>query len=152
MSRQSKSIKHVSREKYENVKNRGTQWYNECTCLTEKLGKLTDMNKDLLAQNEDLVDQLKDFNDQPDTIRDNELEDELENENKSLRKEIRNLKRDNKIFEDKHRDKIVQLERDLFVKDGKIQRLEDAKKDLKERYTELKEDWREERRSNRKEK
>lgn len=121
--------------------------------MKEKVEELTDMNKDLLAQNEDLVDQLKDFKeDLVDQTPDNELVDELETENKSLRKEIRNMKRDNKVFDDKHRDKIVHLERDLFVKDGKIQRLEDAKKDLKERYTELKEDWREERRSNRKEK
>jgi hypothetical protein len=146
MNRQSKSSKHVSREKYENVKHRGTQWYNECTALTEKLDKLTEMNKDLLDQNEDLLDQLKDFNDQPDPTPDNELVNELETENKSLRKEIRIWKRDNKIFQDKHRDKTIHLERDLFVKDGKIQRLEEAKKDLKERYTELKEDWREERR------
>lgn len=152
MSIQSRSSKHVSREKYESVKHKGTQWYNECTSLKEKLEKLTDMNKYLLAQNEDLIDQLKDFNDAPDPTPDTELVDGLETENKSIKREIRNLKRDNKMIEDKYRDKIVHLERDLFVKDGKIQRLEDAKKDLKERYMELKEDWREERRSNRKEK
>ena len=33
---------------------------------------------------------------------------------------FRNLKKDFKTYEDKHRDKIVQLERDLFVKDGKV--------------------------------
>jgi predicted RNase H-like nuclease (RuvC/YqgF family) len=148
----SRSSKHVSREKYENVKHKGAQWYNECTSLKEKIEKLTDMNKDLLSQNEDLVDQLKDFNDAPEQTHDAELVEELESENKTLKREIRNLKRDNKMIEDKYRDKIVLLERDLFVKDGKIQRLEDAKKDLKERYIELKEDLREERRSNRKEK
>ena len=53
----------------------------------------------------------------------------------------------NKLDYEKHRDKISQLERDLFIKDGTIQRLEDSKKDLNERFLELKEDWREERRN-----
>jgi hypothetical protein len=150
MSRQNKTSNNVSREKYENVKHKGTQWYNECTQLNEKVNKSIKTNKDLLKQNEDLVEQLNDLNDIP--TPDTDLTDELEAENKRLRKDIRNLKRGNKIYEDKHRDKIIQLEKDLFVKDGKIQRLEDSKKDLKERYIELKEDWREERRSNRKEK
>ena len=150
MSRQSRSNKHVSREKYESIKQKGTQWYNECKILKEKLEKLTDMNTDLLSQNEDLVDQLKDLSDTRDQAPDTELIQELETENKSIKREIRNLKRDIKTNDDKYRDKIVQLERDLFIKDGKIQRLEDTKRDLNERYIELKEDWREERRSNRK--
>ena len=145
-----RSNKNVSREKYESIKQKGTQWYDECEILKEKLEKLTDMNTDLLSQNEDLVDRLKDLADTPDQAPDTELIEELEKENKSLKREIRNLKRDNKTIVDKYSEKIVQLERDLFVKDGKIQRLEDAKRDLKERYVELKEDWREERRSNRK--
>ena len=133
---------YVSRDKYENIKQKGTQWYNECSELKYKVEQLTKMNKELIKQNEDLLD----------SVTNTEAVDELENENKSLRKEIRNLKKDFKIYEDKHRDKIVQLERDLFVKDGKVQRLEDTKKDLNERYIELKEDWRDERRSNKKEK
>lgn len=39
-------------------------------------------------------------------------------------------------------DKIVQLERELLLKDGKISQLEDAKKELRERYNELREDYR----------
>lgn len=148
MSRQSRTTNQVPREKYENVKYKGTQWYNECTVLKEKVDKLTKMNTVLLEQNENLVEQLKDSNDAH--TPDNDLTVELEIENKGLNKEIRNLKRDNKIFGDKYRDKIIKLERDLFIKDGKIQRLEDTNKDLKERYIELKEDWRDERRSNRK--
>ena len=104
---------YVSRDKYENIKQKGTQWYNECSELKYKVEQLTKMNKELIKQNEDLLD----------SVTNTEAVDELENENKSLRKEIRNLKKDFKIYEDKHRDKIVQLERDLFVKDGKVQRL-----------------------------
>jgi chromosome segregation ATPase len=152
MSRQSTLSKHVSREKYESVKNKGTKWYNECDILKDKLETLTNMNTDLLEQNEDLLDKINDLNDEEQNPVNKEFVDELETHNKSLRKEIHNLKRDNKMFVDKHQDKIIHLERDLFVKDGKIQRLEDSKKDLTERYKELKEDWREERRSNRREK
>jgi hypothetical protein len=143
---------YVSREKYESVKNKGTQWYKECDILKDKLETLTNMNNDLLEQNEDLLDKINDLNDEEQNNPNNEFIHQLETDNKSLRKEIRNLKRDSKMFVDKHRDKIVHLERDLFVKDGKIQGLEDSKKDLTERYKELKEDWRDERRSNRKEK
>jgi len=106
---------------------------------------LTSQLEDATSQLEEMTNENKNV-----SVPDNDLVDELEADSKSLRKEIRNLKRTNQIVEDKHREKIVQLERDLFVKDGQIQRLEDAKKDLKERYMELKEDWREERRSNRK--
>ena len=136
---------YVSREKYENIKDKGVRWYNMCSELKDKVNKLTQMNKDLLDQNEDLLDKLNDLNNCQNEPN-NEIIEELENEIKSLRKEIRNLKKDNKISEDK----FVQLERDLFIKDGKIQRLEDAKKDLNERYLELKEDWRDERRINKK--
>jgi FtsZ-binding cell division protein ZapB len=138
MSIQNRTSNSVSREKYENMKHKVTKWYTECTVLKEEVERLTKMNKSLSKENEDLVDAYT-----PDNH-------ELETENKVLRKDIRNLKRDNKFFEDKHRGNSIQLERDLFVKDGQIQRLEDSKKDLKERYIELKEDWREERRSNRK--
>lgn len=135
---------YVSREKYENIKDKGVRWYNMCSELKDKVNKLTQMNKDLILQNEDLLDQVNDLNNfqkEP-----NKDMIELENENKSLIKDIRNLKKDNNLFSDK----LVLLERDLFIKDGKIQRLEDAKKDLNERYLELKEDWRDERRINKK--
>ena len=139
----------VSREKYEIMKNKGTKWYDECLELQEKIENLSNMNKDLIDQNEYLLDNIKDLDTNE---KNNDVVDELESEIKSLRKENRNLKKDNKLLEDNFRDKILQLERDLFVKDGKIQRLEDAKKDLNERYLELKEDWREEKRTNKKEK
>ena len=39
-----------------------------------------------------------------------------------------------------------QIEREMLLKDSKIQRLEEAKKELKERYNELKDDYREQQR------
>ena len=137
----------VPREKYDHIKSKSTQWYDECSELHIRIEKLTQMNKDLIVQNEDLLDQISDLNNSTTHETNNEMIIELENDNKNLMKELRKLKRDNKLDYEKHRDKISQLERDLFIKDGTIQRLEDSKKDLNERFLELKEDWREERRN-----
>lgn len=149
MSRQSKSNNRsnsVSRGKYENIKIKANQWMEKCEKMTEKLSVIQDIEDDIdrleekcrLLQKEN--DELKK---KSISIPDNDLMDELENENKTFRKEIRILKRDNKELCEKDKNKISQLERDIMLKDGKIQRLEEAKKDLKDRYIELKEDFRE---------
>ena len=39
---------YVSRDKYENIKQKGTQWYNECSELKYKVEQLTKMNKELI--------------------------------------------------------------------------------------------------------
>jgi predicted RNase H-like nuclease (RuvC/YqgF family) len=118
----------------------------KCEKMAEKLSVVQDIEDDIdrleekcrLLQKEN--DELKK---KSISIPDNDLMDELENENKTFRKEIRILKRDNKELCEKDKNKISQLERDIMLKDGKIQRLEEAKKDLKDRYIELKEDFRE---------
>ena len=149
MSRQSKSNNRsnsVSRGKYENIKIKANQWMEKCEKMAEKLSVVQDIEDDIdrleekcrLLQKEN--DELKK---KSISIPDNDLMDELENENKTFRKEIRILKRDNKELCEKDKNKISQLERDIMLKDGKIQRLEEAKKDLKDRYIELKEDFRE---------
>lgn len=155
MSRQSMrhSAKHVSREKYESLKEKAAQWRDECEKLKDKLSVVQDVEADL-DRFEDQVSNLRKENEAlhhnikngtPDT----ELLDELENENKVFRKEIRSLKRKIKELNEKNRGKLSQMERDILLKDGKIQRLEEARKDLKERYNELKEDFREQQRWNR---
>ena len=151
---------HVPREKYNEMKRKGTQQYKKCEKLRDNVNELTQQNDELTSLNTKLTKQLEKAtnkleemstqfeNEKTDSnIPDKDLIDELEIENKSLRKEIRVLRKNVKVIDDKHREKVIQFERDLFVKDGKIQRLEDAKKDLKERYIELKEDLREERRN-----
>jgi len=145
--------RHVSLTKYENLKSTASKWMNECETLREKLvvvqdiendlDKLEEKNTILLEENEYLTRKLKD------RLPDADLLEELEDENKNFRKEIRGLKRDNKELSDKYQSIISQLERDILLKDGKIQRLDEATKDLKERYNELKEDFREQQRWNR---
>jgi predicted RNase H-like nuclease (RuvC/YqgF family) len=76
----------------------------------------------------------------------------LKTSDKELKTEIRELKRVNRVLkrqssgvEDKYKDKIAKLERDIILRDGKIQQLEDSRRDLQERYQELKTDFREQR-------
>lgn len=147
MSRDSRSTSRtVPRDKYEVLKEKASQWKRQCEKLLEKLSVVQDVEDELdrleekcrilEKENEELK---KAGNNTPD----NDLLDELETENKAFRKEIRGLKRENKELSENDKNKIVQLERDILLKDGKIQRLEEAKKDLKDRYSELKEDFRE---------
>lgn len=147
MSKDSNRSNVVSREKYEKLKITANKWMEKCKKITEKLSVVQDIEDDidrleekcLLLQKEN--DELKKKNSTPNP--DTELMDELENENKTFRKEIRFLKKENKELCEKDKNKISQLERDIMLKDGKIQRLEEAKKDLHDRYNELKEDFRE---------
>lgn len=63
----------------------------------------------------------------------------MEEENK---KQIEILKKQQKDIVENYQNKIDNLERDILRKDGKIERLEDARTDIKEIYNELREDLR----------
>jgi len=143
----------VARQKYDALKEKTRTWYERAQDFQEKNEKLLSLNEELERENERLtnanreltaeVKRLKSYDEeQPDP----DLIDELEAENKSQRKIIRNMKKESKEIEEKYAGKLVHLERDIMLKDGKIQQLEDAKKDLKERYKDLKEDYREQQR------
>jgi hypothetical protein len=150
----------VSREKYEQLKyNMGI--LNEkyinlqknlkmVEILEDKIQDCEKENDNLLEENRDLIEQLDRVRQQIKgykvNVQDTELLNELENENKIFRKTIRDIKKDNKIILEKNEDKVRVLERDIMLKDGKIQRLEDGYMDLKERYKELKDEIREEKR------
>ena len=86
----------------------------------------------------------------------NELPDQstvqdLENENKNHIKTIKTLKKQLSEIEEKYKDKIAVLEREKLLFEGRIQQLEEARKDLQERYSDLKQDFREQQRWVRKE-
>jgi len=132
--------KYVSRRKYNKLLDKSEKWVQKCDELSTRLDEVLDENNNLKRQ----IKQLKSVE-----IPDTDLMDELESENKNFRKELRNLRRQMKVNEEKYKNRIAQLDRDILLKDGKIQRLEEARKDLKERYTELKEDYREQQRWNR---
>ena len=150
----------VSREKYEQLKYHMGILNEKYINLQKNLkmveileDKIQDCEKDndnLLEENRDLIEQLdrvrQQIKEYKVNVQDTELLNELENENKIFRKTIRDIKKDNKIILEKNEDKVRVLERDIMLKDGKIQRLEDGYMDLKERYKELKEEIREEKR------
>ena len=116
----------VSRKKYQDLKHRAQQWIDKC----EKLE----------YENQELKDQISDLkNDYPEM-------DEIEEELNSNRKTIKTLIREKKLIVEKSRDSLSKLEREILLKDSQIHRMEDAKKDLKDRYNELKEDFREQQR------
>lgn len=105
----------------------------------ENHNKLTSSLKYYVEKCNDLIDQLKDENKLVE-----ELKDKLyELENLDNKKDIKLLKKEYKSIIEKNKDKIQQLERDLLLKDGTIQRLEECKKDLKEMYTDLKDELKE---------
>lgn len=106
----------VSRDKYERAKEAARAWHNELIKLQDEQQKYT----------------------------------HLEEENKSLAQTIRELKRElsdrdkaASETEQKYKDKIASLERDRLLFEGRIQQLEEARRDLQERYNELKQDFRE---------
>jgi len=65
-----------------------------------------------------------------------------EDQAKDFLRQIKDLKRQLRDTEEKSRDKIAQLERDKLLLEGRIQQLEESRKDLQERYSELKDDFR----------
>jgi len=140
----------VSREKYENMKFKAQKWYEQCEENNQEIEKLTKSNREKTRDNQTLTQQLNKateeikqrkecFQELPDA----DLFDELETENKNYRKTIRGFKKQIKELKEKYTDKLAKKERDIMLKDGKIQQLEEGRKDLKERYQELKEDFRE---------
>lgn len=155
-SRHSNSDKGVSRKKYEHLKYKTREWYEQAQEYKGKIDKLVDTNEELERTNEKLYAQNKELAEKlnktmadadrwkkcSENLPDADFTDELENENKTLRKDVRALKKKCREWQDKYESKVAALERDLMLKDGKLQALEETKKDLKERYKDLKEDLR----------
>ena len=106
--------------KYDKLKEKASKWYDYSYELENKVETLSEELQLLKTKNEEL------------------LEHEKENN-----KTVRSLKRQFREEKEKYLSKITILERDIVLKDGKIQQLEDAKQDLQDRYRELKDDYRE---------
>ena len=68
---------------------------------------------------------------------------ELEEQNKQMLKTVHKYKKQLKDIEDAHKEKIFSIEKEKILLEGRIQQLEDGKKELQERYNDLKQDYRE---------
>ena len=139
----------VSREKYEKIKDdffilkeKYDSLYllynNNTDILEDKIYEYNKENNILSEENRNLRDKLRD------TL-ENTVDTDLEND-KHMKKTIKEIKKENKMILEKNEEKIRILERDILLKDGKIQRLEDGYSDMKERYKELKDEIREDKR------
>lgn len=122
----------VSREKYEKAKDAATIWHEK---YTEAL-KNAEYYQSETERWKGMVSQL------PDT----QTVEDLEAENRKLSKNLRQTTKQLHDVEEKYSDKIARLEREKLLAEGKIQQLEEARKDLQERYNDLKQDYREQQR------
>lgn len=141
----------VSRNKYENLKLTAGKWRDECEKLKliiqdmeTHINNLEEKINNLYQENESLKNKIKTH-----TL-DTKLLEELENENKAFRKLTRSLKREKKEILEKNHTTLYKFKTDIILRDAKIESLEEGKKAMRERYNELKEDYREERRNNKK--
>lgn len=71
------------------------------------------------------------------------LNEELDKKVNVLETENKKLKKDISEIADKYKDRLNELQRDKILLEGKLLQLEETKKDLQERYNELKQDYRE---------
>jgi chromosome segregation ATPase len=123
----------ILKDKYEKAKKSATIWHDKMLEKEEEISFL----KDEIDALKDEIDTLKDEINSP------ELDEENKKELAFLKAENKSLKKQLKEMDEKYKDKIFLLERDKILSDGKIQQLEEVKKDLQERYKELRQDMRE---------
>lgn len=137
----------VTKEKYEKLKVKLKQWVKKCSELEDKLNIIGDVDNILdkfEKENEELKQKLeyvklecneeKEYNEK--------IIKKLMKKNKDYKEYIINIKKYKKIDDKNYRNTKLKIERELMLKDEKIQRMEDYKKELRERYNELKEDYR----------
>ena len=136
----------VSRQKYDSLKTKAQKWADLVEELNVQILRLTKDNESLSSENEDLHSELSELKKQ-DPV-DTEQVEVLEEENRELKKHIRSLKK--KLSEeDEHVRDMIILKNELLFKDGKINQLQDTVESLRDRYKELKEDYRDQIRSER---
>lgn len=136
----------VSREKYEKAKEAAKAWYDILGKTNEKLSEMEVKIDVITEENKKLQVDCERWKKLSEQLPDPNLVEDLENENKVLSKTVKSLKKQLSEVEEKYKDKIARLEREKILSEGKIQQLEDARKDLHERYNDLKQDFREQQR------
>ena len=128
----------VRRDKYDKAKSAAITWHN---LLAESKQRIEELEKQNKQSNEE-VNRWKKLSE---VLPDQNTFEELELENKKNLKTVKDLKKQLCETEEKYKDKIAQLEREKILHEGRIQHLEEAKKDLQDRYNELRQDMREQR-------
>lgn len=111
--------------KYELAKESARSWHRKYTELQSEYELLSQNSQQEIARWKALAEDLPDH----------------ETVNEHL-KQIKSLRRQLHDNEEKYQDKIAKLEREKLLLEGRIQQLEEGRKDLQDRYNELKEDYR----------
>lgn len=119
----------VSQNKYDKAKEAAKFWHGKLETILEE--------NTFLKKEVERWKQLSEVLPDPDSI------EELQKEAKEQGKAIKALKKQNSETEERYKEKIAHLEREKILHEGKIQQLEEARRDLQERYNELKQDYRE---------
>lgn len=123
--------KNVSRQKYDDLKNKAQQWHKKFLNIKEERDTFLD-------KIEELEDKIEKFVDNEEVIA------EMTESNEKINKELDTLKKERKMFmknlSEKYKDTISNLEKEILIKDGQIQRLDDQRKDLHERYIDLRDE------------
>jgi DNA repair exonuclease SbcCD ATPase subunit len=127
--------------KYEKAKESARTWY---LLFQEAKENLENAENEIRKLRSD-VERWKKLSEQ---LPDPSIVQDLEQENRKI---IKSLKKQLYETEEKYKDKVAKLEREKILYEGKNQQLEEARKDLQERYSELKQDYREQQRWARKE-
>lgn len=143
MSNKERNI--VSRKKYEKLKYTLEQWCDKTYNLKDKL-----VEKDIII--DELKQQIKILKETAKQYHDTETFEELENETKNQHRMIRSMKKKINSLEIENKKINTQYERNMILKDSKIQQLEEIRRDLKERNKELRDDIRWERQNKKGEK
>ncbi len=146
MSTSKDSKKYVSRTKYEKIKKAGMVWSEKCNILREQLQEQVNIVNQLRKEYEKISNEAKRWKNLSEQLPDTETLSELEEENSKLQDKLLKKERELDSIHYDYKEKIVKLEREKILSEGKIERLEDTCTDLRSRYAELKEDYREQRR------
>lgn len=158
----------VSSKKYKRLKSHIREWHAIAANLKDKIEDLTNKNENFERENEDLtqdksdllskcnkltrerdtiVEKYEELKSRPPLVRvDNTRIDELKSENRDTRDIVKQLRRQLKDTEERECKNTFSLQKDVMLKEGKIQQLEDALESLKHRYTDLYEEYRDQRR------
>lgn len=156
----------VSRSKYDKAKSAAIGWHLQLEENKQKIvllerelksirddyekcklhnAELKERVAEMLDKNKNCEEEISRWKKLSEALPDQVSLDELELDNRKHLKTIKELKKQLYETEEKYKDKISVLEREKLLHEGRIQQLEEARKDLQDRYSELRQDMREQR-------
>jgi chromosome segregation ATPase len=131
--------KTVSREKYENIKNKAEGWRDKVTEVLDDLDKLQTAYDNLEEEHEKLQDNYDNLEDSMQELMDKYSTCDID-ENIKLRKELKSVNKKIRSVEENYKKIISEMEREILKKDVENNALKASLDDYKERYKEYREE------------